>query len=155
MKNEVIIATDGACSGNPGPGGWAAVLQCEDKERIIAGHNTMTTNNAMELTAVVNALTALKWPCNVTIYTDSAYIVNQINGGYLTKWSQNDWRTMDNKPVQNLDLWKEILRLTNVHNVTFEKVKGHAGHPLNERADKQACCERDLAKILGIRCIPA
>lgn len=153
MKTNVVVATDGACSGNPGPGGWAAVLQCEDKEKIIKGHKTMTTNNEMELTAVVCALSALKWPCTVKVLTDSAYIANQVNGGYLDGWSKNGWVTKEGKPVQNLALWQEMLKLLEKHSVTFEKVKGHAGHPLNTKADQEACCERDLAKVLSFRII--
>lgn len=153
MKTEVIIATDGACSGNPGPGGWAAVLQCDDKEKVIKDYKIMTTNNEMELTAVVNALSVLKWPCTVKVLTDSAYITNQVNGGYLNGWSKNGWVTTEGKPVQNLALWQELLKLLEKHNVTFEKVKGHAGHPLNTRADELACCERDLAKVLSFNII--
>lgn len=151
---DVTIVTDGACSGNPGPGGWCALMLCEGKERVLHGHKTQTTNNEMELTAVVQGLHALRYPCTVKVLTDSAYIVNQINGGYLEKWAGNGWRTSTNQPVQNLHLWQDLRALLDVHTVTFVKVKGHSGDPLNERADHEACCERDLAKIMAFSVMP-
>ena len=143
--NDVVIYTDGACSGNPGPGGWCALLICSEKQKSISGRDIMTTNNQMELTAVIKGLKALKYPCNVIIRSDSAYIVNQVNGGYLDKWEANGWRTSTDRPVANVPLWQDIVELRKVHNVTFEKVKGHSGDINNELADKEACIQRDLA----------
>lgn len=143
--NNVEIYTDGACSGNPGPGGWAAILMCADKEREIKGCSPYTTNNQMELTAVVESLRLLKFPCNVTIYSDSAYIVNQVRNGWLDKWAANGWRTADNKPVANLALWDEINRQRKVHKIVFVKVQGHADVMHNIRADKLATEQRDVA----------
>ena len=146
---KVTLTTDGACSGNPGPGGWCAILQCKGREKVLTGHNVFTTNNRMELTAIVEGLKALRSPCEVEVLTDSAYIVNQVNGGYLDKWIANAWRTADGKPVANLSLWDEIARMRKMHVLTFVKVKGHAGHPLNQRADAEAVRQRDIA--VGIR----
>lgn len=151
---HVTIATDGACSGNPGPGGWAAVLQCEGREMMISGNAQKTTNNRMELRAVVRGLKALRFPCEVEVLTDSAYIVDQINGGYLDKWAANNWIKADKKPVQNVDLWIALRNQLDIHQVTFTKVKGHAGHPLNERCDEEACSQRDLAKLQLIEVTP-
>ncbi|MDQ7053988.1 MAG: ribonuclease HI [candidate division KSB1 bacterium] len=139
---EVDIYTDGACSGNPGPGGWAAILISGEHEKVLSGHDPQTTNNRMELTAVIEALKALKYPCKVTIYSDSAYLVNAIRQGWLDKWQRQGWtRGKPPKPVLNVDLWKELLKYMSIHDVTFKKVLGHAGHPLNERADRIAVQE--------------
>ncbi len=136
---EVDIYTDGACSGNPGPGGWAAILINGEHEKVLSGHDPQTTNNRMELTAVIEGLKALKYPCKVTIYSDSAYLVNAIRQGWLDKWQRQGWmRGNPRQPVLNVDLWKELLKYMNIHDVTFKKVRGHAGHPLNERADRIA-----------------
>jgi len=143
---EVRIITDGACSGNPGPGGWACILQCRNGELIVSGNSRETTNNRMELQAVLIGLQSLQRPCAVTIESDSAYIVNQANGGYIRKWGENGWRNASNQPVKNRDLWEMIAKEMKKHNVTFKKVKGHAGHIDNERADKEACVLRDMAK---------
>jgi len=114
---EVIIYTDGACSGNPGPGGWAALLQHNGHEKTIAGGEPLTTNNRMELTAVIEALRALKEPCKVVIHTDSAYVHNAFTAGWLEKWQRNGWKTSSRKPVENQDLWRELLDLSRRHRV--------------------------------------
>lgn len=145
VNKDVVIYTDGACSGNPGPGGWAALLMCSGREKLISGSYLFTTNNCMELTAVVHSLRLLKYPCNVTVCTDSAYIVDQVNGGYLDKWVANAWRTAANKPVMNMPLWDEIFRLRKIHNITFVKVKGHSGDKYNNIVDAEACRQRDEA----------
>ncbi len=137
---EVEIYTDGACSGNPGPGGWAAILRAQGREKVLTGFAPETTNNRMELTAVLEGLKALKRPCRVTIFSDSAYLVNAIQQGWLQKWQMNQWRRGKKlkDPVLNADLWQELARLLQTHRVRFEKVEGHAGHELNERADRLA-----------------
>ena len=135
----VEIYTDGACSGNPGPGGWAAVLLYQDKVKEISGSEDETTNQRMELRAVVEGLKALNvrnW--QVKVYSDSAYIVNALEKGWLQKWSQNGWITSGKKPVANQDLWQELLDLSMNNRVKYIKVKGHAGDPLNERCDELA-----------------
>ncbi len=136
MKN-VEIFTDGACRGNPGPGGWGALLRAGDREKEIFGGNPNTTNNRMELTAAIRALQALKHPCRVVLYTDSEYLRRGITE-WLTKWKRNGWRTANRKPVKNGDLWRELDELTRRHEIVWRWVKGHAGHPENERADQLA-----------------
>ena len=155
MKHtDVIIYTDGACSGNPGPGGWAAILLCGKHERKISGACGFTTNNQMELTAIVHALRMLKYECNVIVRSDSAYIVNQVNNGYLDKWIRNGWRTSENRPVANLALWEEISNQRKKHDITFEKVKAHSGDKYNELADAEACRERDsMENVAYLECI--
>ena len=138
---QVEIFTDGACSGNPGPGGWGAVLRCEDHEKELSGGEAETTNNRMELTAVIAALSALKRPCKVTLTTDSKYVVDSITKGWAKKWQANGWRKPDKKPALNTDLWEKLLTLLEVHDVQFVWVKGHAGHPENERCDTLAVAE--------------
>lgn len=140
FSKKVEIYTDGACSGNPGPGGWAAILRSGEHEKEIAGFEPQTTNNRMELRAVIEALKALKFPCEVTVYSDSAYLVNALQQGWLEKWMRDGWKRGPRKkePVQNADLWQELARLLQIHNVRFEKVQGHAGNPLNLRVDKLA-----------------
>lgn len=140
MKN-VEIFTDGACSGNPGPGGWGAVLRYGDKEREMSGGETETTNNRMELTAVISALKALKEPCCVTLTTDSKYVCDAINQGWAAGWKKRGWKKADNKPALNVDLFSELLDLCDKHEVTFVWVKGHAGHPENERCDRLAVAQ--------------
>ncbi len=135
---EVLIYTDGACKFNPGPGGWGAILVYNGKEKELSGGEEMTTNNRMELSAVINALSALKEPCIVTITTDSKYVVDAIEKGWIDNWQQNKWRKSDKSPVLNIDLWEELLRLLIMHKVKFVWVKGHNGHPYNERCDKLA-----------------
>ena len=134
----VEIYTDGACSGNPGPGGWAAVLKFKGIEKEISGHEILTTNNRMELTAVINALEALNQPCTVTLFTDSSYIANAFNNEWIRKWIAVGWRTASGKPVENRDLWERLVSLTGTHSVRFVKVKGHADNEYNNRCDKLA-----------------
>ena len=134
----VTIYTDGACSGNPGPGGWGAILEWNGIEKEISGGEAETTNNRMELTAVIEALRALKEPCKVTLTTDSKYVVDAIEKSWVYSWKQNGWRKADKKPALNVDLWEMLLPLLEKHTVTFIWVKGHAGHPENERCDKLA-----------------
>lgn len=134
----VEIFTDGACSGNPGPGGWGAVLRYGDKEKELCGGDKNTTNNRMELTAVIKALSALKEPCQVKLTTDSKYVVDSINLGWARSWQKNGWRKADKKPALNAELWEQLLSLIQIHTVEFVWVKGHAGHPENERCDTLA-----------------
>ena len=131
----VEIFTDGACSGNPGPGGWGAVLRFAGKEKELSGGEKETTNNRMELTAVIKALSALKEPCKVRLTTDSKYVCDAINQRWVYGWKANGWRKADKKPALNVDLWEELLPLLETHEVEFLWVKGHAGHPENERCD--------------------
>lgn len=135
--SEVEIFTDGACRGNPGPGGWGALLRAGDRKKEIYGGDPDTTNNRMELTAAIRALEALKRPCRVVLYTDSEYLRRGISE-WLTKWKRNGWRTANRKPVKNEDLWRELDELSRRHEVKWRWVKGHAGHPENERADQLA-----------------
>jgi ribonuclease HI len=134
----VRIFTDGACKGNPGDGGWGAVLKYGSATKEISGFCPNTTNNRMELTAVIQALYALKEPCDVVLTTDSQYVVNSIEKGWVEKWKANGWRKPDRKPAQNSDLWEELLSLLKVHKVKFEWIKGHNGHEENERCDQLA-----------------
>ncbi len=138
---KVDIYTDGACSGNPGPGGWGTILIYNGHEKEMSGGEAETTNNKMELTAVIKGLAALKEPCEVTVTTDSKYVCDAINQGWLSKWVTNNWRKADKKPVLNVDLWEQLLPLLNKHNVKFVWVKGHNDHPQNERCDKLAVAE--------------
>lgn len=138
MSNIVSIYTDGACSGNPGPGGWGAVLVCGNNEKELCGGEPDTTNNRMELTAVIQALTALKRPCEVTLTTDSKYIVDAVNLGWAKKWQKNNWMRTPKDKAKNPDLWQALLELLEIHNVKFIWVKGHAGHKYNERCDELA-----------------
>ena len=138
---KVDIYTDGACSGNPGPGGWGTILIYNGHEKEMSGGEAETTNNKMELTAVIKGLAALKEPCEVTVTTDSKYVCDAINQGWLSKWVTNNWRKADKKPVLNVDLWVQLLPLLNKHNVKFVWVKGHNDHPQNERCDKLAVAE--------------
>lgn len=135
---EVTIYTDGACSGNPGPGGWGAVLIYGNRRREISGAEASTTNNRMELTAAVEALGRLKEPCRVKLYSDSAYLVNGLRQGWLDKWVRNGWRTSRGQPVENRDLWERLHGLLGVHEVEFVKVKGHADDELNNHCDRLA-----------------
>lgn len=134
----VEIFTDGACSGNPGPGGWGAVLRFAGKEKELSGGEKETTNNRMELTAVIRALSALKEPCKVRLTTDSKYVCDAVNQRWVYSWRANGWRKADKKPALNVDLWEELLPLLETHEVDFLWVKGHAGHPENERCDALA-----------------
>lgn len=135
---EVEIFTDGACSGNPGPGGWGVVLRYGDREKELSGGEKNTTNNRMELTAAIKGLSALKEKCSVRLVTDSKYVADGITKGWARSWRKNGWRKADKKPALNPDLWEELLRLIEFHEVTVEWVKGHAGHPENERCDALA-----------------
>lgn len=138
MKKFVEIFTDGACSGNPGPGGWGAVLRFNGKEKELSGGEKETTNNRMELTAVISALSALKEPCKVKLTTDSKYVCDAILQKWVYSWQKNGWRKADKKPALNVDLWEKLLPLLETHEVEFCWVKGHAGHPENERCDTLA-----------------
>ena len=133
----VRIYTDGACKGNPGPGGWGAILQMDGKEKELFGGEPQTTNNRMELMAVIRALETLKPPCEVAVYTDSQYVQKGISE-WLHDWKRRGWRTAGKKPVKNVDLWRELDRLAGMHRVAWHWVRGHAGHPENERADALA-----------------
>lgn len=135
---EVEIYTDGACSGNPGPGGYCAILEFNGKEKVISGGEKNTTNNRMELLAVIVSLKALKEKCHVKLYSDSAYVCNAINNNWLNTWQVNNWRTANKKEVLNKDLWYELLNLLSLHKVEFIKVKGHADNEKNNRCDKIA-----------------
>ncbi len=135
---KIEIYTDGACSGNPGAGGWGAVLVYGKREKELCGGEKETTNNRMELTAVIEALSALKEPCEVTLTTDSKYVCDAINQGWLQSWIMKGWRKADKKPVLNVDLWERLLPLLDKHTVFFVWVKGHAGHSYNERCDELA-----------------
>ena len=138
---EVIIYTDGACSGNPGAGGWGTILVYKGKEKEMSGGSAETTNNRMELTAVIEGLKALKEPCSVTVVTDSQYVANGITLGWAKGWKENNWRKKDKKPALNPELWDELLTLIDKHEVTIEWVRGHDGHPENERCDRMAVAE--------------
>jgi len=135
--HRVRIHTDGACSGNPGPGGWGAILAWNDHERELKGGEPHTTNNRMELTAAIAALDALKRPCTVDLFTDSQYLRSGITT-WITTWKRNGWRTAERKPVKNVDLWQRLDQLLTQHEVHWHWVKGHSGHDLNERADRLA-----------------
>lgn len=134
----VEIFTDGACSGNPGPGGWGTILRCGKYEKELSGGEKDTTNNRMELTAVIEGLRALNRPCKVRITTDSQYVVNGITKGWAEKWRSNNWIKSDKKPAQNKELWEELLNQLARHDYEFKWIKGHAGHPENERCDALA-----------------
>ena len=135
---KVVIYTDGACSGNPGPGGWAAVLMYKDNKKEISGGQKDTTNNVMELTAVIEALKLLKRPCKVDLYSDSAYVVNAFLQNWILGWIKNGWKNSSKEEVKNKELWQELFSLTKIHDVTFHKVKGHADNEYNNRCDELA-----------------
>lgn len=143
---EVTIYTDGACSGNPGPGGWAAILMAGGHTKELSGGDKDTTNNRMELLGVINGLKALKFPCKVKIYSDSAYVVNAFNQNWIDKWVLNGWKNSAKADVANADLWKELVKLTSMHEVTFIKVKGHADNEYNNRCDELAVSESQKFK---------
>ena len=145
MKH-VDIYTDGACSGNPGPGGYGAVLVYNGKEKEISGGEKNTTNNKMELTAVIEALRLLKEPCSVTVTTDSKYVCDSMTKGWAESWKKKGWKKADGKPALNTELWDQLLTLCEKHRVKFIWVKGHAGHPYNERCDRLAV---EFYKALG------
>ncbi len=135
MDKTVYIFTDGACSGNPGPGGWGAVLRFGNAEKELSGGDKNTTNNRMELTACIEALSALKYPCSVILTTDSKYVSDAVTKGWAVSWQKNGWRKADKKPALNSDLWEKLLALLETHSVKFCWIKGHAGHAENERCD--------------------
>ena len=145
MKH-VDIFTDGACSGNPGPGGWGAILRYNGIEKEMSGGEKETTNNRMELTAVIEALKCLKEVCEVTLVTDSKYVADGLGKGWAEGWKKNGWKKADRKPALNPDLWDELLNLYNKHNVEIQWIKGHASHPENERCDRLAVSEWEKLK---------
>ena len=136
--DKVTIYTDGACSGNPGPGGWGTILIYKDVKKEISGGSPNTTNNIMEITAVIEGLKKLKRPCEVEIYSDSAYVVNAFLEGWIYNWQKNNWKTSNKQPVKNKELWEELYNLTKEHKVQFIKVKGHSDNELNNRCDELA-----------------
>lgn len=136
--DNILLYTDGACSGNPGPGGWGAVLIFNGIEKELSGANPNTTNNVMEITAVIEGLKALKRPCNVNIYSDSAYVVNCFEKNWINNWIKNNWVNSKKEPVKNKELWLELYNLTKIHKVTFNKVKGHSNVKYNNRCDELA-----------------
>ena len=138
MKKQVTIYTDGACSGNPGPGGWGCILMYQQHRKECSGGAENTTNNRMEVTAALEALKQLKEPCKVDLYTDSAYLCNALEKKWLDTWSKNGWKTASKSNVENQDLWNELLIQLKVHEVSFHKVKGHADNEFNNRCDKLA-----------------
>ncbi|MCR4644265.1 MAG: ribonuclease HI [Oscillospiraceae bacterium] len=143
---QVLIFTDGACSGNPGPGGWGTILRFGAIEKELSGGEAKTTNNRMELTAVIEGLKALKEPCAVTLTTDSKYVCDSINKGWVYGWQKRGWVKSDKKPALNVDLWEQLLPLLETHKVTFVWVHGHMGHPENERCDRLAVMESQKYK---------
>ena len=145
MGEKVIIYTDGACSGNPGPGGWGAILMYKGAKKEISGGMKETTNNIMEITAVVEALKCLKVESDVQVYSDSAYTVNAFNQGWIYNWMKNGWKTANKEPVKNKELWQELYALTKKHKVEFIKVKGHADNEFNNRCDEMA--RNEITKI--------
>ena len=138
---EVKVYTDGACSGNPGKGGYCAILLYGDNEKIVSGFEENTTNNRMELLAAIKGLKALKEACIVNLYSDSQYLISAFNDGWITSWQNNNWKNNNKKEVKNVDLWKEILELSKIHKINFIKVKGHSDNEYNNRCDKIAVQE--------------
>ncbi len=134
----VTLYTDGACSGNPGPGGWGAILEFQGTEKELSGGEQETTNNRMELTAVIEGLAALKEPCIVELYSDSKYVIDGLSKGWAESWRKNGWRKADKKPALNPDLWERLLELTKIHRLSYHWVKGHADNPKNNRCDQLA-----------------
>ena len=139
---KVEIFTDGACKGNPGPGGWGAIIRSGDREKELSGGEPLTTNNRMEMMAAIRALQALKRPCEIILHTDSIYLRDGITK-WVHGWKRNGWKTADRKPVKNADLWQELIDAVSPHRITWQWVRGHAGHPENERADQLACDAAD------------
>ena len=138
MEEKVIIYTDGACSGNPGPGGWGAILMYKGAKKEISGAMKNTTNNIREITAVLEALKCLKVESDVQVYSDSAYVVNAFKQGWIYNWVKNNWKTASKEPVKNKEIWQELYELTKIHKVNFIKVKGHADNEYNNRCDEMA-----------------
>lgn len=143
MDKTVYIFSDGACSGNPGPGGYGVILRCDGREKELSGGESHTTNNRMELMGVITGLEALKYPCKVILQTDSKYVVDSVMKGWAKSWRKNNWIKSDKKPALNADLWERLLNLLEIHDVTFNWIKGHAGHAENERCDRLAVAKRD------------
>ena len=141
MKKYIEIFTDGACSGNPGPGGWGAILEWNGREKELSGGERETTNNRMELSGVIFALSALKEPCAVDLYTDSKYVFDAVDKGWVYTWRKNGWRKADKKPALNVDLWERLLPLLETHRVTWHWVKGHAENEKNNRCDALAVAQ--------------
>ena len=137
-KKKVFLFTDGACSGNPGPGGWAAILRYGEAEKELSGGEADTTNNRMELMGAIEGLAALREPCRVVLTSDSKYLVDAVTKGWVYGWKKKGWKKSDNSPALNVDLWERLLPLLQKHEVEFNWVKGHAGHPENERCDQLA-----------------
>ena len=140
---RIEIYTDGSCKGNPGPGGWGAILRYNGYEKRISGGEAETTNNRMELTAVIKALSLLREPCSVILISDSKYVCDGISKGWAKSWQKNGWIKSDKKPALNVDLWEQLLALLQVHHVSVEWIKGHAGHPENELCDQMAVEEAE------------
>ena len=138
MKKLVTIYTDGACSGNPGPGGWGAILMYREQKKELSGYEPDTTNNRMELRAVIEAVRALKASCEISIHTDSAYVCNAFHQNWLNNWQANGWKTSSKRDVENQDLWRELLNVLAIHQHQFVKVKGHSDNPYNNRCDELA-----------------
>lgn len=143
---KVVLYTDGACSGNPGVGGWAAILRHGSAEKVLTGGEEQTTNNRMELMGVISGLEALKEGCEVEIYSDSAYVVNAFLQDWISYWLMSGWRTKGKKPVQNVELWQRLLNVCAKHKITWNKVKGHADNELNNRCDTLAVAEIEKIK---------
>lgn len=139
----VEIYSDGACSGNPGPGGYGVILRCDGHEKELSGADPHTTNNRMELLGVITALEALKYPCEVRITTDSKYVIDGVTKGWAQSWKKRGWKKSDGKPALNPDLWDRLLKLLEIHKAEFVWIKGHAGHPENERCDALAVAARE------------
>ena len=139
----VVIYTDGACSGNPGPGGWGSILMYNGHKKEISGGEASTTNNRMELTGVISALKALKEPCTVELYSDSKYVTDALSKGWAVSWRKNGWKKADKKPALNVDLWEELLSLAEIHELRCHWVKGHAENEFNNRCDELAVTERE------------
>ncbi len=147
--SNVTVTTDGACLGNPGPGGWAALLRHKSTEKLISGGERDSTNNRMELMAVIQGLTALKRRCKVHIVTDSKYVMDAFEKGWIEKWEANGWRNASKEPVKNKDLWEDLVHQVDRHDVTWEWVKGHNGHPDNERVDLESRLAAERASTLS------
>ena len=142
----VTLYTDGACSGNPGPGGWGAILSYNGVEKELSGGESATTNNRMELLAVISGLEALKEPCRVELYSDSKYVIDGLSKGWAASWRKNGWRKADKRPALNPDLWERLLNLTEKHELSYHWVKGHADNPYNNRCDQLAVAQSLLFK---------
>lgn len=145
---KVIIYTDGACSGNPGIGGWAAILKYKGHEKQISGYEENTTNNRMELKAAIEALKLLKEPCEVELYSDSAYLVNGFNNGWVETWEKNNWMNNEREQVKNIEMWKELKKLNNIHKISFIKIKGHSNNEYNNKCDELA--KEQIKRALSI-----